>query len=242
MVGRLGVDRVEWRRPGFRRPDFCRPDFCNNRGMTKRYFLSMGAIALAASVAGMFLAKALMKPVVASLESGTALPQPAPLAPFNLVDTTGSPITPAGLRGHPTLAFFGFTHCPDVCPTTLALLSSVQKQLALPGLKIALISVDPSRDTPEQLGKYISAFDGDLIGLTGSPPEIVKAQRSFGVAASRVELAGGNYTMDHSATVFVLDSQARKVAVFTPPLRIEALMRDLRKLAPVLGTAEGGQS
>jgi protein SCO1/2 len=203
--------------------------------MTKRYFFLSFAIAGAAAIAGMYLARTLMQPAVAQLESGTALPAPAPLTAFSLVDTHGAAITPTNLRGHPTLVFFGFTHCPDVCPTTLALLAMVQKELALPGLKIALISVDPERDTPEQLGKYIASFGGDLIGLTGSPPEIVKAQKSFGVASSRVELAGGGYTMDHSATVFVLDSQGRKVAVFTPPLRTEALLRDLRKLAPALG-------
>jgi protein SCO1/2 len=190
----------------------------------------------------MYLARTLLQPVVGQLESGTALPAPAPLATFSLVDTQGAAITPAELRGHPTLVFFGFTYCPDVCPTTLALLATVQKQLApeyqrLGGLKVALITVDPERDTPGQLGKYISSFGGDLIGLTGSPPEIVKAQKSFGVASSRVDLAGGGYTMDHSATVFMLDAQARRVAVFTPPLRSEALMRDLRKLAPSLGPA-----
>jgi protein SCO1 len=203
--------------------------------MTKRYFFLSFAIAGAAAIAGMYLARTLMQPAVAQLESGTALPAPAPLTAFSLVDTQGAVITPTNLRGHPTLVFFGFTYCPDVCPTTLALLAMVQKELALPGLKIALISVDPERDTPEQLGKYIASFGGDLIGLTGSPPEIVKAQKSFGVASSRVELAGGGYTMDHSATVFVLDSQGRKVAVFTPPLRTEALLRDLRKLTPALG-------
>ena len=202
----------------------------------------MAAIALAAGIAGMYLARSLMDPVVASLESGTAFPQPSPLSEFNLVDTKGAAVTPAELRGHPTLVFFGFTHCPDVCPTTLALLSAVQRELALPGLKIALISVDPERDTPELLGKYISAFRGDLIGLTGTAPEIVKAQKTFGVASSRVELAGGSYTMDHSATVFLLDSQARRVAVFTPPLRTEAMMRDLRKLSAGLTAPAKGQS
>jgi protein SCO1 len=213
--------------------------------MTKRYFLVMAAIAMAAGVAGMYLARSMLDPVVSSLESGTALPQPSALSDFSLVDTNGATVTPAGLRGHPTLVFFGFTHCPDVCPTTLALLAAAQKELALPGLKIALITVDPERDTPEQMGKYISAFRGDLIGLTGTAPEIVKAQRTFGVASSRVELAGGNYTMDHSATVFVLDSEARRVAVFTPPLRMEAMMRDLTKLSPGLtapATPEGKSS
>ena len=214
--------------------------------MTKRYFFVVAAIALAAGIAGVYFGRSMMGPVLEPLESGTAFPQPAALSDFSLLDTKGAPVTPAELRGHPTLVFFGFTHCPDVCPTTLALLSAVQRELALPGLKIALISVDPERDTPEQMGKYISAFRGDLIGLTGTVPEIVKAQKTFGVASSRVELAGGGYTMDHSATVFVLDSQARRVAVFTPPMRVEAMMRDLRKLSSGLmaapATTEGKRS
>jgi protein SCO1/2 len=208
--------------------------------MSKRYWILVAAFALAAAVAGMYLGRSLNQPAIVQLESGTALPVPGELDAFNLVDTKGAPVTPAELRGHPTLVFFGFTYCPDVCPTTLALLADVQKQLRLPGLKVALISVDPERDTPEQLGKYISSFGGDFIGLTGTAPEIVKAERSFAVAANRVELAGGGYTMDHSATVFLLDSRARKVAVFTPPLRSAALTRDLRKLTPQLVAGGSG--
>jgi protein SCO1 len=207
--------------------------------MSNRYWMSVGAIAVAAALAGIYVARTLNQPAVPSLEAGTSLPAPRVLAPFNLLDTQGAAATPASLRGHPTLVFFGFTHCPDVCPTTLALLTSVQKQVAIPGLKIALISVDPVRDTPEQLGRYISSFGGDLIGLTGAPPEIVNASKSFGVASSRVDLPGGDYTMDHSATVFVLDSDARIVAVFTPPLSAAALTRDLGRLAPAL---QSGQS
>jgi protein SCO1/2 len=210
--------------------------------MTQRYWILVAAIALAAAVAGMYLARSLNQPALVQLESGTALPVPGELSPFDLVDTEGKPMSPDQLRGHPTLVFFGFTYCPDVCPTTLAKLASVQKEVQLPGLKIALITVDPERDTPEQLGKYISSFGGEFIGLTGTAPEIVKAQRSFGVAASRVELAGGGYTMDHSATVFELDSRARKGAVFTPPLRADALVRDLAKLSPTLIGASGAGS
>jgi protein SCO1 len=178
-------------------------------------------------------------PAIPSLETGTSLPQPRTLAPFNLVDTHGATATLDALRGHPTLVFFGFTHCPDVCPTTLSLLASVQKQAAIPKLKVALISVDPERDTPEQLGKYIESFGGEFIGLTGAPPDIVNATKSFGVASSRVELAGGNYTMDHSATVFALDSDARIVAVFTPPFNSAGLTRDMGRLAPSLAKGPG---
>jgi protein SCO1/2 len=206
--------------------------------MSNRYWISVGAIAMVAALAGVYVARMLNQPAVPSLEAGTSYPQARALSPFTLVDTKGAPASPATLRGHPTLVFFGFTHCPDVCPTTLALLASVQKQAVkdekLKNLKIALISVDPERDTPEQLGRYIAAFSGDFIGLTGDASEIVKATRSFGVAAARVDLGGGNYTMDHSAAVFVLDSQARIVAVFTPPLSAAALSRDVARLAPAL--------
>jgi len=207
--------------------------------MSNRYWISVGAIAVVAALAGVYVARMLGQPVVPSLESGTSLPQARVLPEFDLVDTRGAAVSPAALRGHPTLVFFGFTHCPDVCPTTLALLASVQKQAVqqdagMAGLKVALISVDPERDTPQQLGGYIASFRGDFIGLTGSASEIVKATRGFGVAAARVDLGGGNYTMDHSAAVFALDSQARIVAVFTPPLSAAALTRDLARLSPVL--------
>lgn len=207
--------------------------------MTKRYFFTMAAIAALAAIAGTYVGRVLTRPAVPALESGTVLPEARALEDFRLVDTHGTPTTPLQLRGHPTLVFFGFTHCPDVCPTTLALLTAVQKQASaqdekLAGLKVALISVDPERDTPEQMGKYIASFGGDLIGLTGSAPEIVKATRSFGVAFARADLPGGSYTMDHSATVFVLDSQARIVAVFTPPLSAAALTRDVARLEPTL--------
>jgi protein SCO1/2 len=180
--------------------------------------------------------------MVAPLESGTQLPQPRSLAEFSLVDANGTRTSPGELRGHPTLVFFGFTHCPDVCPTTLSLLEmarkqAVQQDAALAGLRIALISVDSERDTPEQIGRYVAAFGSDLIGLTGSPPEIVKATKSFGVAFARVELPGGSYTMDHSATVFALDSQARIVAVFTPPLSVPKLARDLHRLGRLLNAS-----
>jgi protein SCO1/2 len=204
--------------------------------MSNRYWIIVVAIAVLAAGAGAYLARMSRNADAPVLESGTFLSTPKVLADFQLVDTTGAPATAATLRGHPTLVFFGFTHCPDVCPTTLAILADVQKQLAkqdekMAGLKVALISVDPERDTPAQLGSYIASFGGDLIGLTGSAPEIVNVSRSFGVASSRVDLGGGNYTMDHSATIFALDSGGRVIAVFTPPFRAAALRDDLSRMA-----------
>jgi len=212
--------------------------------MSNRYWMIIAVIAIAAAGTGAYVARLSRTADAPALESGTFLPAPKVLADFSLIDTHGAPATAAALRGHPTLVFFGFTHCPDVCPTTLAILADVQKQViarnpALTGLKVALISVDPERDTPAQLGSYIASFGGDLIGLTGTAPEIVNVSRSFGVASSKVDLGGGNYTMDHSATIFALDSAGRVVAVFTPPFRAAALSADVERLAPAL---EGGRS
>jgi protein SCO1/2 len=210
--------------------------------MSNRYWIPVGALAIVAAVAGAYVARVVSQPDVPSLESGTFLPQARALKDFQLVDSRGARTSPLQLRGHPTLVFFGFTHCPDVCPTTLAILAAVQKQAALrderlAGLKVAFISVDAERDTPEQLDKYVASFGGDFIGLTGSAPDIVNVTRSFGVAFARVPLPGGSYTMDHSATVFALDSQARIVAVFTPPFEVDAMTRDVGLLAPLLGTS-----
>jgi protein SCO1 len=211
----------------------------NNRAMKNRSWIYIGALSVAGVIAGMYVARMLTQPAIPSLEAGTSYPRPKVLAEFDLVDTHGTRTSPASLAGHPSLVFFGFTHCPDVCPTTLAVLANVQKQVAMPGLKVALISVDPERDTPEQLGRYISSFGGDLIGLTGPAPEIVKTMKTFNVAASRVDLPGGSYTMDHSATIFALDKGARIVAVFTPPFNGAALARDLARLAPVMSGGAG---
>jgi protein SCO1/2 len=210
--------------------------------MSNRYWIVVAVIAVMAAGAGAYLARMARNADAPALESGTVFPTPKILADFHLVDTHGAPATLAALRGHPTLAFFGFTHCPDVCPTTLAILADVQKKVIaqqpkLTGLKVALISIDPERDTPAQLGNYIASFGGDLIGLTGSTPEIVNVSRSFGVAASKVDLGGGNYTMDHSATIFALDARGRVIAVFTPPFRAAALQSDVARLADAL--AEG---
>ncbi|HEY6126419.1 MAG TPA: SCO family protein [Steroidobacteraceae bacterium] len=207
--------------------------------MKTRSWIYIVALAAAGGIAGLYVGRMLTRPAIPSLEAGTSYPRPKVLAEFDLVDTRGNKTSPATLSGHPSLVFFGFTYCPDVCPTTLAVLSSVQKQVGMPGLKVVLISVDPERDTPEQLGKYISSFGGDLIGLTGPSPEIVKSLKTFGVAASRVDLPGGGYTMDHSATIFALDKAARIVAVFTPPFNAAALTRDVERLEPVLSLGAG---
>ncbi|HTU65088.1 MAG TPA: SCO family protein [Steroidobacteraceae bacterium] len=206
--------------------------------MSKRYWWVVAVVAVAAAIAGVVVGRLADRESAPALQSGTALPTPKVLADFALVDATGAPASLNALRGHPTLVFFGFTHCPDVCPTTLAILADVQKQVIvddrLAGLKVALISVDPERDTPAAMEAYLKSFGGDLIGLTGPAPEIVRVSRTFGVASSKVDLGGGNYTMDHSATIFAVDAAGRVVAIFTPPFRAAALKADVATLAPLL--------
>jgi protein SCO1 len=166
-----------------------------------------------------------------SLAAGTQLPKPRTLQDFTLTDIDGQPVTLATLRGQPSLLFFGFTQCPDVCPTTLAMLASVRERARDAQLRIVLVSVDPERDTPERLGAYVRAFDPSFTGLTGTVAEVEQLARQLGVAAVRVPRPGGDYTIDHSAALLWLDREARLTTIFTPPFNIESLARDLTTLA-----------
>ena len=192
------------------------------------------AAALCAGVAGFWIARQLDRGAP-QLASGTWLPQAQPVIDFQLTDTSGHPFTHRDLAGAPTLVFFGFTHCPDVCPTTLVKLAQVRRRAAIPGLRVLFISVDPERDTPPALALYVHAFDPQFEGLTGDQRTINQLAANFGVAVNRVELPGGDYTMDHSAVVFVLDDAAHIVAIFTPPFDVASLSADLARAAPWLG-------
>jgi protein SCO1/2 len=130
--------------------------------------------------------------------------------------------------------FFGFTHCPDVCPTTLAKLARITSAAGIPGLRVVLVSVDPARDTPALLNNYVHAFDPAFKALTGPPADIERFAHEFGVAIERVELSGGDYTVDHSAVVFVLNASGERVALFTPPFEIKPVAADLRSVADEL--------
>jgi protein SCO1 len=191
------------------------------------------AATLAAALGGYWLAQQLDR-ATPRLTSGTWLPQPKAVRDFALTDSTGRAFTRASLAGAPSLVFFGFTHCPDVCPATLLKLAQVRRAAALPALRVLLVSVDPQRDTPALLGTYVHAFDPEFLGLTGDPQSIARMAADFGVAVNRVELPGGDYTTDHSAVVFLLDAGARIVAVFTPPFEVSPLAADLHQAAPWL--------
>lgn len=194
-------------------------------------YLVLGAVAVVAAIAGAWVARQSRAPdALPALSAGTRLPSPRALEPFTLLDQRGAEFTLASLRGAPTLMFFGFTRCPDVCPTTLALVAAARKAANLPTLRVVLVSVDPERDTPALLASYLAAFDPSFIGLTGPVPDVTALARQLGVAAARVPLAGGDYTVDHSAALLWLDGEARLAAVFTPPFSIDTLASDLRRL------------
>jgi protein SCO1 len=172
---------------------------------------------------------------VPALTSGTWLPQPRSPGEFSLIDQNNAQFTAARLQGAPTLVYFGYTHCPDVCPVTLLQLAQVVKSGVVPGLRVVFISVDPARDTPTQLAQYVHAFDPDFIGLTGTAAMLQTVAQRFGVAFLRVDLPGGDYSMDHSSTIFLMDARGHNVAIFNAPYDVKSLTQDLRRAAGDLG-------
>jgi protein SCO1/2 len=126
--------------------------------------------------------------------------------PFELVRADGSPITDKDIEGTPHAMFFGFTHCPEVCPTTLYEAAGWLKQLGPDGdrFKFYFVTVDPERDTPQAINDYIASFDPRITGITGDPAKVSKLLADYRVYAKRVELEGGDYTMDHTATVYLM--------------------------------------
>jgi protein SCO1/2 len=195
-------------------------------------------VAIVAVAAGMLLARALTmrapQATRAALASGTMLTPARPLPEFAFVDHAGQPFGPDRLHGRWSLLFFGFTSCPDVCPTTLGLLAQVEKQLSdLPPEErpqVVLVSVDPQRDTPEQLASYVKFFSPSFIGVTASQASIKEFTRSMGVPVAIKPTGEGRYTVDHSAAVFAIDPAGEWRALFSPPHSPDALAADLRRL------------
>jgi protein SCO1/2 len=199
--------------------------------MTRRHsWWPWGLAAACAALLGFWVARQ-VDSSAPQLASGTWFPTARPIGALALTAHTGRAFGAADLAGHPTLVFFGFTHCPDVCPTTLVKLAQVKRSGALPDLRVLFVSVDPQRDTPAVLASYVHAFDPDFIGATGDAAEIARLAQKFGVAVARVALPGGDYTMDHSAAVFLLNRRGEIVAVFTPPFEVAPLAADLRRVA-----------
>jgi len=167
---------------------------------------------------------------VTSHSSSTGPALAAVGGPFHLVDQDGKAVSDEDMKGRPFLVFFGFTHCPDVCPTALFDMSQVLHALGPDAGRIGalFITVDPERDTPAVLKDYLSNFDPHLRGLTGDPAAVNAALKAFRVYAKKVPLEGGDYTMDHTAVVYLMDKNGRFVAPFNMKRTAEAEVADLR--------------
>ena len=151
--------------------------------------------------------------------------------PFQLTDQAGHTVTEKSLQGRPTLIFFGFTHCPDVCPTSLFEISEVLRAMGGDADRVNayFISVDPERDTTAAMKDYLSSFDPHLEGLTGNPEEVAKVITAYRVYARKVPLKDGDYTMDHTALIYLMDRDGKFVAPFNLKQTSEAAAADLKK-------------
>ncbi|MEQ8663069.1 MAG: SCO family protein [Gammaproteobacteria bacterium] len=153
---------------------------------------------------------------------GLLWPDPPAVQPFTLTAARGGTFTLEQLRGRWTLLFFGFTHCPDVCPTTLAELAAAAAELrAHPAFgargQVVFVSVDPARDDPAALAEYVGYFSPDFIAATAPEDELRRLTRSLGALFMKVPLGGDDYTMDHSAGIFYISPDLHLVSVLTPP-------------------------
>src|SRR5437763_222882 len=188
-------------------------------------------IMAAAFLAGLALCFGVVLIVAGRLSSPVAQQIAAIGGPFQLVDQNGQVVTDQDLKGHPFLVFFGFTHCPDVCPTTLFDVSEVLRALGPDAdrTRALFITVDPERDTPRVMKDYLSSFDPHLSGLTGDHADIAAVAKAYRVYFKKVPQEDGGYTMDHTAIVYLMDKTGRFVSPFNLKRPIEAAAGDLRR-------------
>ena len=173
------------------------------------------------------------KPPVA-LATGVVLVPSRALGDFSLIDNQGRSFGAANLRGHWSLMFFGYTNCPDFCPTTLTTLAALEQRLRAAKAEspqVIFVSVDAMRDTPAQLAKYVPYFDPDFIGLTAADqPAIERQAKKWGVAVMIEPASGGNYTVDHSGEMFVINPAGNLAAILTGPFTVDALQSDFKRI------------
>lgn len=188
------------------------------------------AAILAAAAVGAVLALRGPAPEAPVLQAGTALPEPRAIPEFALTDTAGRPFGPAQLEGRWSLVFTGFTHCPDVCPTTLALMAELRRRVAREDLRFVFVSVDPERDTPEAMKRYVDHFDPAIVGVTGARAEMERFTAGLGLAQVRNPGADGDYTVDHSTAFVLLNPKGQIAGYFQAPHEVDALAADLAGL------------
>ena len=191
--------------------------------------LSRPVVVIAAFAASLAIGLLLMTWLMGDLKKIAA---PAAIGgPFRLTDQSGQPVTEQNLKGRPTLIFFGFTHCPDVCPTSLFEISEVLRAMGkdVDRVNAYFVSVDPERDTQTAMKNYLSSFDQHLKGLTGDPESIAKVLSAYRVYAKKVPLKDGDYTMDHTALIYLMDRDGHFVAPFNLKRTPEEAAKDLQR-------------
>ena len=168
-----------------------------------------------AAIAGLVIAL-MPKPADAPIASSQSMTEIG--GPFTLTGTDGRPFSSQRLKGKPFALFFGFTHCPDVCPTTLARLARLRAALGKgdDSFAILLVTVDPERDTPSAMARYAGLFGTPVIALTGSVTAIEGIKKQFGVSSAKVPQTGADYNVDHTATVFLIDKSGKFAATISP--------------------------
>ncbi len=192
----------------------------------------LAAIALAAALVGGLVAFAVVQPQVSNVlpSTGKALVG----GPFTLVDHTGKTVTEKDFRGRYMLVYFGFTHCPDVCPTGLQVMSAALEKVGAKADQVTpiLITVDPERDTPEQLASYVPSFHPRLVGLTGSPEQVGAALKSYRVYAKKVDdpKSAAGFTFDHTSLFYLMDRNGDYIAHFTHATPVDRIAERLAKL------------
>ncbi len=200
-----------------------------NTTLARIRLILWGLVAIAAFAGGALFLGHLQE----QARQGTALPGAARFGgDFELTDHNGKPFSSKSLKGQPYALFFGFTHCPDICPTTLFEMSKHLEALGPKAdqLKVVFITVDPTRDTPEQLKKYLSAFDPRIIGLSGSAADIADVTKKFRVVAEKVATSEGDYTMNHTASTFLMKSDGSFFGTIAYQENTDTAIRKLQRL------------
>lgn len=153
--------------------------------------------------------------------------------PFTLVDQNGAEITEAAFRGHPSAIFFGFTHCPEICPTTLFEMDGWLKQIGDEGkdIRAYFVSIDPERDTADILKNYVSNVSQRIVGITGEPDKVHEMAKAYGIYFKKVETEGGDYTMDHTASVLLLNAKGEFAGTIAYGESPQAAVAKLKRLA-----------
>jgi len=202
--------------------------------MTSRSkILSIALLCIAAAAGILLSSRHSLRPP--QLMTGTLLVPARPWSDFSLIDNHGRKFGPADLRGTWSFMFFGYTNCPDYCPSTLTTLAALEKQLRadkkLAPLRVIFVSVDAKRDTPAQLDKYVPYFDPEFIGLTAPDQRTIESTvKQWNVFVAVQPAVDGNYTVDHSGDIFVIDPQGKLAAILTGPFTVEALSSDYRRI------------